>query len=603
MRIGPLIPVNTRKTSTHMHRENGIPREILSRTQQNRVVVQDFRPLAESLEWKLGQHDYQRRGNRGFVADAEPIPFLVNNDGNLSASASDLLFTSLIASERQGPIEDKIFVLEVGIGVGLFARLFLDRFRDRCDQDGKDYYDRLCYVAADRSEKILVDACRHGTFANHPGGYVLRLLDAGRPLNGLRDDSTFREAAGAPFRAVFLNYVLDCLPAADLHVEGDEVRELYVRTYLARGVELAEYTDLTVTEILRLANADDTAAHKELAPLYGLFASEYDYRRFDPGSVPFGGLAVAAADGKSPHFRHNYGAVVFLTRVVHHLTDGGFILVNDYGTNKLEELGAGEGPQRFSSTSAVGLNFILMAECLKASGISEWVAPSEDDEHLFSRLLVNNGAPSLINRFREQFGKRPSVLRSKRVAEAREYRQQGRHELALGAYERALRDQPWNWALASEVARFLAFTLSDPIAGLALNRAALSLNPCCSAALWNELGECLVALNRIDQARRAFQRALQINPNDPRAHGGVAVCHVAEKDDEAALRSICEGLISDRASSHAVTLLRLQRDALQRLHNRRLHEGRIRIDRVSRSADQQNLSKNSASAELSSQEE
>ena len=37
-------------------------------------------------------------------------------------------------------------VLELGIGIGLFARFFLDRFRELCACSGKDYYERLCYV-------------------------------------------------------------------------------------------------------------------------------------------------------------------------------------------------------------------------------------------------------------------------------------------------------------------------------------------------------------------------------------------------------------------------------------------------------------------------
>ena len=46
-----------------------------------------------------------------------------------------------------------IFVLELGIGVGLFARFFLDAFRERCQKEGRDYYERLTYIAADRSER------------------------------------------------------------------------------------------------------------------------------------------------------------------------------------------------------------------------------------------------------------------------------------------------------------------------------------------------------------------------------------------------------------------------------------------------------------------
>jgi hypothetical protein len=54
-----------------MNEESGTGRndlaDILSRAQRNRLVVQDYRPLPDSLEWQLGQHHYQRKGNKGFV--------------------------------------------------------------------------------------------------------------------------------------------------------------------------------------------------------------------------------------------------------------------------------------------------------------------------------------------------------------------------------------------------------------------------------------------------------------------------------------------------------------------------------------------------------
>jgi len=52
-----------------------------------------------------------------------------------------------------------------------------------------------------------------------------------------------------PLRAVFLNYLLDCLPAAVLNLEEEQVRELHVRTCVARSVKLADYTDLTPEQL------------------------------------------------------------------------------------------------------------------------------------------------------------------------------------------------------------------------------------------------------------------------------------------------------------------------------------------------------------------
>ncbi len=85
-------------------------------------------PLAESIEWNLGQEYLRQRGTAAFLADAMPVPFIVNNDGTLSQHAAEVLFANLRDAEAKGPLEE-IFVLEIGIGVGLFARYFTNAFR------------------------------------------------------------------------------------------------------------------------------------------------------------------------------------------------------------------------------------------------------------------------------------------------------------------------------------------------------------------------------------------------------------------------------------------------------------------------------------------
>src|SRR5271168_1440826 len=110
---------------------------ILTEAQQQRFVIEDFRPLADSLEWDLGQRYLRERGTKAFIHDASPVPFVINNDGVLSRQAAETFFTSLVEAEKTGPLEKRIFVLELGIGVGLFARFFLDAFKELCTGQGK----------------------------------------------------------------------------------------------------------------------------------------------------------------------------------------------------------------------------------------------------------------------------------------------------------------------------------------------------------------------------------------------------------------------------------------------------------------------------------
>jgi hypothetical protein len=87
------------------------PESILLKSQSNRDVIQDFVPLAESLEWKLGQQYLRERGNKAFISDASPVPFVINNDGALSRNAAEVFFASLVEAEKAAPLELEIFVL------------------------------------------------------------------------------------------------------------------------------------------------------------------------------------------------------------------------------------------------------------------------------------------------------------------------------------------------------------------------------------------------------------------------------------------------------------------------------------------------------------
>jgi hypothetical protein len=111
---------------------------VLAQAQAGRVVLQDFCLLADSVEWQLGQRYLHERGAQAFLSDARPVPYVVNNDGTLSRHAAEVFFASVAVADQAGTLESEILVLELGIGVGLFARYFLDTVRALCCRHGKD---------------------------------------------------------------------------------------------------------------------------------------------------------------------------------------------------------------------------------------------------------------------------------------------------------------------------------------------------------------------------------------------------------------------------------------------------------------------------------
>ena len=89
-----------------------IAEQILTNAQDSRPVVQDFVPLAESMEWELGQQYFRERGNKVFISDSSPVPFVINNDGNLSRNAAEVFFTSLIEAGTVTPSIGATFPLD-----------------------------------------------------------------------------------------------------------------------------------------------------------------------------------------------------------------------------------------------------------------------------------------------------------------------------------------------------------------------------------------------------------------------------------------------------------------------------------------------------------
>jgi tetratricopeptide (TPR) repeat protein len=560
--------------------------EIVAGARSGRAVLQDFCPLADSLEWELGQRYFRDRGNRAFISDAVPVPYVINNDGNLSTHVAEVLHASLHAAEQIGTLEAEIFVLELGLGVGLFARFFLDAFRQLCAEHGTDYYDRLCYVAGDYSESMLLDACRHGVFADHPGRYLLRVVDALCPERTLSADPLLAQPAGRPFRAVFLNYLLDCLPAAAFRVEGEEVRQLCVRTCLARGAEVSEYGGTSIEELARLATSTDPADRQELLRVFDLLGTEYDYRAADYNRVPYGDFAVqyARAAGNSSVLL-NYGALQCLERLGNLLHEQGFILLNDYGSTQTDSADHFEH-QRFSQATGIGLNFPLLKAYFTRGAPEQWAEPPEGPEaSIHARLLGPQMAPATVARFRERFGQTIQDWLQEPVERARGWLQAGRFEAGLAAYQQALERQPYNWVLMNEVAHFLTFSLGNPTAGLEMAKAALARNPSCSADLWNMLGDSQFVLGRIEESRKAFLRALEVNADDVRARYNLAYVHARTREYPQALQRIAEALALDRAGHYREGLLQKQSEVLALLAQRYQEESQRMVNRVSTRPD------------------
>ena len=554
------------------------PSTILARTQGDRPILQDFRPLSQSLEWELSRTYFQHRGSRAFAAASDHVPFEITSDGTLSLQAAEVVFEHLSVTDS-GNRNDRVVLLELGAGSGLFARFFLDHFQRLCATAGKPYYERLSYLVSDKSEQMLRDIHQGGLLADHGAVAHLTPIDAFEPGRDLERAQAALGLNRCGPHAVFANYVLDVLPVTALHFSGESVEELVVRTRLARHADLREY-GLTVERLNDRVTATDAAATRELAELYPLFALEYAYQPVSLESIPYGAVAQRFGQKAGGHVVFNFGALQCIDALKRLIDPRGFILVNDYGWLDADRGDDGNVYQRFSGSVAHGLNFPLIEAFCRETGFN-WVAPDGDTGLIYSRMIGHAPQPSVVARFREAFGKAAADRRNRGVAEARTCVQQGRVDQALAAYERALAVQPYNWALADEVARFLITALGDFNHALQMTEYGLSLNPSCAASLWNNLGDCRLNLG-LEGARACYERAQEVDATNARALLGLALCQIDERDYRGALTNLAAALVHDQRLEYRDRILQKQTEVLQRLDQRWQREQLNLANRVSR---------------------
>src|SRR6185369_15535598 len=129
---------------------------------------------------------------------------------------------------------------------------------------------------------------------------------------------------------------------------------------------------------------------------------------------------------------------------------------------------------------------------------------------------------------------------------------------------------------------FLTFQMRDPKAGIDMAKVALSLNPACSAELWNTLGDGLYEFGRTAEARSAYLKAQSVNPSDVRSRYNLAWVYAREKNFPAALESIALALALDKTGEFRDRLLHKQQEVLGQAALRHQQEYLLLINLVSK---------------------
>lgn len=513
-------------------------------------VLEEFRPLAASLEWRLAQLYWRREGALPFAENE--VPFLVNNSGRLSEAAARLLLANCLEAAPAGPI----VVLELGAGSGLFALLLLNAFRSLCLDAGFDFYDRLEYRVTDVSPATVHQWAERRLFADHADHVTCLVADASAPELALT----------STVRAVFCNYLLDVLPAAIVRRSAaGAVEQLCVRTHLGREPAAGQAKpSLSFEAIKDIIDGGDPAALPQLFPLMGFFEYEVAFREDGITDLP-GAAEALAAWPSAARVRLSTGALGCLRRCADRLEPDGFILVNDYGPVTAEEVPAYAALQKFGKTVASGLSFPWLEGELARLGLHAHKAAGDDARSLHTRLILKRAMPATDATFQERFSADAHRAVEVLLEQARQHAAAGRKEEALSDYKLALSRSRHDWAVLGEVSDFLNSQVADHKAARDLARAAVELNPHYSTWLWNLLGDALFNLEQIEEAHQAYLQARRINPRDAQTSLNLAYTHLIFGAHGEALEAIRIGLLHDVRGLYRERLLDKQRHVLHGL--------------------------------------
>ena len=192
------------------------------------VVLEDWGRGSESLIWDFNAlywsclELWEKASGRTYE---QALPGGESDARNRDAAADlvDGLFAAWDRLSAAGALPEELYVVELGVGNGSQAKVFLDVLAERDSVHGRDYYGRLHYLMCDYSQHVL-DLARE-TVAEHREHVSSFVLDAVRPLTSL---------AFLQYKVflVYISNMYDNLPTDEVALLGGRTYCVQTRAYL-----------------------------------------------------------------------------------------------------------------------------------------------------------------------------------------------------------------------------------------------------------------------------------------------------------------------------------------------------------------------------------
>lgn len=359
---------------------------------EDRVPLEPFGPVRSSAIWGFNRLFWQYLGaweevsGRGYEEALAAGRSDANHPSAVADSVADF-WTLLRDLEARHQLPPEIFVLEIGVGTGARAGLWLDRFRALDAERGTSYYPRLRFLLSDYSIPTLDRAAV--AVREHRDTVSFIALDALNPLKTL---------AFLRYKIlhVHLTNVYDNLHDDELVRRDGRFYLVETRSYLraAEAARIGETFDVPVAELARAV-----AKFLEVGPDYfpdrrrgvAFWRAIWEALRLEERLVSLEDLAEAPLPpGLDPahledllreapgdlRFHLSSGAVESFLNSLPLLHPRGYLQVQDIFVTNLEEYRQGfRGPGKLDGSVVNWVNGVLLREVGGRTGYDVHFAP------------------------------------------------------------------------------------------------------------------------------------------------------------------------------------------------------------------------------------
>ncbi len=513
--------------------------ERLYPTEKKRLLLEDPKPLSESLEWRLAARYWHHHGTAPFSDGS--VPYIINNSGWAPRAAAELIL------EMGRQQEGILIVIEVAAGSGIFARQVLDYVERKSKDLNIDVYDRLQWVCTDGAGHSVQAWQTRDQFVGHEGHIIMKQMSASEI-----DELALPEGSVI---AVIANYALDSLPA---EVVGRDGGRLHLQACVyGEESEIVQRVGMSLEEVRTQIEKAEPESLDVLLPLLDILEVQAS---FVPGEVEYAREALDAASADVAMV--NVGSLGFLEKALSRMHAGGFVLINDYGATLLEEFKRQTFVHRFGGTITCALNFPHLDQWFAEQGCTVLIPTDDAHRTIHTRVAVCGGGTHLDAVFDKWYCDTLYVHADRVGSWTNSYVAGAQISEAIEVFERHLQWCPNDWHKLAEAAQLMMQQLGHLDEAQELAHAACQINPWTSTLVWNVYGSVLFSKGLLAEAEEAWRKAFAIWPQDPSTWLNFSYLYASQGQKEQALECISKGLSCDKGGGFRPALLQKQSEIL-----------------------------------------